>query len=68
MSGKQQPSHVQKAIGLSDVVAKSSLRFSVSRYNTMEEIERAADFLSRAVAKLRSVQSPSVGPVTVYQH
>jgi len=67
MSGKQQPSHVQKAMGLSDAVAKSSLRFSVSRFNTMEEMEKAAACVARAVTKLRSVQSPGVGPVTVYQ-
>jgi cysteine desulfurase len=67
MSGKQQPSHVQKAMGLSDAVAKSSLRFSVSHFNTMEEMEKAAACVARAVAKLRSVQSPGVGPVTVYQ-
>ncbi len=67
MSGKQHGSHVQKAMGIPDLVAKSSLRFSLSRYTTMDEIERAADCIARAVKKLRSVQSPGIGPVTVYQ-
>ena len=66
MTGKQQPSHVQKAMGFSDQRAKSSLRISLSIFNTAEEIEGAVDAVKKAVEKLRSVQGGGVGPVVVY--
>lgn len=66
MAGKQQPSHVQKAMGFSDARAKSSLRISFSAHNTMEEAHQAAAILCAAVKKLRSVQSTGVGPVVIY--
>lgn len=66
MSGKQQPSHVQKAMGYSDARAKSSLRISFSALNTEEEARQAAAILCQAVKKLRSVQSAGVGPVVIY--
>lgn len=66
MTGKQKPSHVQKAMGFSDAKAKSSLRFGISHLVTMEEIEKAADALVASVEKLRHVQGGSAGPVVVY--
>ncbi len=67
MTGKQQPSHVQKAMGLSDAHAKSSLRISLSMLTTKEEVDQAADAVVKAVTKLRGVQgSGGVGPVMVY--
>lgn len=66
MTGKQQPSHVQKAMGFSDERAKSSLRISLSRFTTREEIDTAADAIAKAVKKLRAIQSPLTGPVQVY--
>ena len=66
MAGKQQPSHVQKAMGFSDEQAKSSLRFSFSHRNGVDEWRQAADCLIRAVGKLRSVQGGATGPVVVY--
>jgi cysteine desulfurase len=66
MTGKQKPSHVQLAMGIPETRAKSSLRFSFSRLNTVEEAVRAADLLAGAVEKLRRVQGPGVGPVVVY--
>lgn len=67
MTGKQQPSHVQKAMGLTDEQAKSSLRISLSIFTTDEEVEQAATAVAKAVQKLRSVQGPpGVGPVVVY--
>ncbi len=41
-SGSGRPSHVLKAIGLSDRQAKSSIRLGFGRYTTLEEIEAAA--------------------------
>jgi cysteine desulfurase len=66
MTGKQKPSHVQLAMGIPEQRAKTSLRFSFSRLNTLEEAVAAADAVKRAAAKLRSVQGGGVGPVVVY--
>jgi cysteine desulfurase len=66
MAGKQQPSHVQKAMGFSDARAKSSLRVSFCFQNTMEEALQAARHVIAAVEKLRSVQGAGVGPVVIY--
>jgi cysteine desulfurase len=66
MTGKQRPSHVQLAMGIPEARAKSSLRISFSRLNTMEEAVAAADALRKAVEKLRRVQGAGVGPVVVY--
>ncbi|MGE9271481.1 MAG: aminotransferase class V-fold PLP-dependent enzyme, partial [Verrucomicrobiales bacterium] len=67
MTGKQQPSHVQKAMGFSDAKAKSSLRFGFSKLTTQEESEEAAKAVVWAVDRLRRVQgSGGTGPVTVY--
>ncbi|RYD21964.1 MAG: cysteine desulfurase [Verrucomicrobiaceae bacterium] len=66
MTGKQKPSHVQLAMGIPVELAKSSLRLSFSRLNTMDEAIAAADALKKAVEKLRRVQGSGVGPVTVY--
>ncbi len=49
------PSHVLLAIGLGPELAMSSLRFSLSRLTTAEEIDAAADAVCRAVAELRSL-------------
>ena len=66
MTGKQRPSHVQLAMGISEARAKSSLRISFSRLNTLEEAVAAAAVLGKAVEKLRRVQGSGVGPVVVY--
>ena len=66
MTGKQQPSHVQKAMDFSDAKAKSSLRFGFSCTNTMEESLKAAEAVKTAVEKLRRVQGGGTGPVVVY--
>ncbi|MEO7098740.1 MAG: cysteine desulfurase family protein [Luteolibacter sp.] len=66
MTGKQRPSHVQLAMGISEARAKSSLRISFSRLNTMADAIDAAQAVKRAVEKLRRVQGSGVGPVVVY--
>jgi cysteine desulfurase len=66
MTGKQKPSHVQLAMGISETLAKSSLRLSFSSLNTLEEALAAAAAVKHAVEKLRRVQGAGVGPVTVY--
>jgi len=67
MTGKQQASHVQKAMGLSDGQAKSSLRISLSTMTRTAEVDEAVEVIQKAVQKLRSVQGGNeVGPVVVY--
>ncbi len=47
-SGSGRPSHVLKAIGLSDRQAKASIRLGFGRYTTLEEIEQAAKKINAA--------------------
>jgi cysteine desulfurase len=48
-------SHVLAGMGLSDVLAGSSLRFSVGRFTTEEDVLTAAAGVAAAVARLRSL-------------
>jgi len=52
-------SHVLKAIGLTPVQANSSLRISISKYTTDEDINYFLEKLSKVVGKLRKI-SPLV--------
>lgn len=54
-SGSVNPSHVLKAMGCTDMRARSSLRFSFSFYNTLAEVEKAVDIITKSVAKIRSL-------------
>jgi len=50
-----EPSYVLRALGRSDRLAQSSLRLSLGRYTTSEEIELAIEAIQRAVRRLRAV-------------
>lgn len=50
-SGSGRPSHVLKAIGLSDRQARSSIRIGFGRYTTAEEIDRAAALIGEAAER-----------------
>lgn len=53
-TGAGQPSHVLKAMGLSDDEALASIRFSLGRFTTVEEIDTVIEKLVTSVARLRS--------------
>ena len=55
-SAQPQPSHVLRAIGLSDDATRASLRFGVGRFNTEEEIRFAAEQIAQSVHRLRRMQ------------
>lgn len=59
MSNTLETSHVLKAIGLTPVEANSSLRISISRYTTEEEVDYFLNELPKIVEKLRRI-SPLV--------
>lgn len=61
------PSHVLLAMGLTDAQARESLRISLSRYTTAEDVEQGAQVFLNALRTLQSAQSPITGPVTVYR-
>ena len=52
-SGTMKPSHVLTALGLTSTQAQASLRFSMGRGTTREELKKVADALARLVPKCR---------------
>lgn len=51
-SGKDEPSHVLTALGLSEPHAKSAIRISYGRYNTMQEVDAIVAALCDACGKI----------------
>lgn len=56
-SGTIEPSHVLLAIGRSEETAKSSLRFSFGRFNSLDDVHTAIEALQSAVEGLRGFRS-----------
>ncbi len=54
-SASLEPSYVLRALGRSDELAHSSIRFTVGRFTTAEEIDYTVDLLKRKIAKLREL-------------
>ena len=54
-SASLEPSYVLRALGRSDELAHSSLRMTIGRWTTEEEIDYAVDTIKKNVAKLRDL-------------
>lgn len=54
-SASLEPSYVLRALGLNDELAHSSIRFSIGRYTTEEEVDYAIELVKKAVTKLREL-------------
>ncbi|HAD08598.1 MAG TPA: IscS subfamily cysteine desulfurase [Porticoccaceae bacterium] len=54
-SASLEPSYVLRALGLEDELAHSSIRFSIGRFTTQEEIDYTVEKVSGAVEKLREL-------------
>lgn len=54
-SASLEPSYVLRALGLNDELAHSSLRFSIGRFTTEEDVDQAIESVRAAVEKLREL-------------
>ena len=54
-SASLEPSYVLRALGRDDELAHSSIRFTIGRFTTLEEIDYAVDLVRKAVGKLREL-------------
>jgi cysteine desulfurase len=54
-SASLEPSYVLRALGRTDELAHSSIRITLGRFTTQEEVDYAADLIKRKVAKLREL-------------
>lgn len=55
MSNTLQTSHVLKALGLSPLQSNSSLRISISKYTTEDDINYFLEKITKIVKKLRII-------------
>ncbi len=54
-SASLEPSYVLRALGLTDELAHSSIRFSIGRFTTEEEIDYTVDLLHKQIGRLREM-------------
>lgn len=54
-TGRVESSHVLKAIGLSDTMAHNTIRISLGKYNTKEDVDYTVKCLSDIIKKLRNL-------------
>ena len=65
-SGSLDPSHVIRAMGVPFTAVHGSIRFSLSRYNTMEEVDYVLEKLPPIIKNLRELSpfGPDYAPTT----
>lgn len=56
-AGSYEPSHVLRAMGVCDDLAKATVRFGIGRFNAEAEIDRAAELVSRTISRLGGLAS-----------
>jgi len=56
-STNPEPSHVLRALGLTDDMTRASLRFGLGRFNTEAEVDLAIDLVKRSVGRLRALKT-----------
>jgi cysteine desulfurase len=72
-SGSLEPSHVMRAMGIPYTAAHGTIRFSLSRYNTEEEVERVIASVPPIIAQLRKLSpywsgdAPLANPEQAFQ-
>jgi cysteine desulfurase len=54
-SASLEPSYVLRALGRSDELAHSSIRFSIGRFTTEQEVDYAIELLHQKIGKLREL-------------
>jgi cysteine desulfurase len=54
-SSSLEPSYVLRALGRSDELAHSSIRFTIGRFTTEEEIDYAIALIHKSIDKLRAL-------------
>jgi cysteine desulfurase len=54
-SASLEPSYVLRALGRNDELAHSSIRFTIGRFTTVEEVDYTIDLLRRKIGKLREL-------------
>ena len=54
-SASLEPSYVLRALGVGDELAHSSIRFSIGRFTTEDDVDRAADAIIATVTRLRAM-------------
>ncbi|WLS79964.1 IscS subfamily cysteine desulfurase [Erwinia pyri] len=54
-SASLEPSYVLRALGINDELAHSSLRFSLGRFTTEEEIDYAIQLVQKSISRLRAL-------------
>lgn len=54
-TGSLEPSHVLRAMGIPYTAAHGAIRFSLSRYNTMDEVDFVLEKLPPVIARLRDI-------------
>lgn len=54
-SGSLEPSHVLRAMQVPFEFAHGSIRFSLSRYNTLEEVNKVLEIMPKIVSRLRAL-------------